>query len=679
MKEYIQTALHIVTVEEKNNIVKVIGSNGIAIQSVIKRLYKTSRVSNNIFINISRVSFSFHSFFLPDVLFIINELIQSKIYGVPIRTLNKIKKELLENTWIKDCENKPNKFLNRSLLDDLIYKPLDFQDEFFKIYETNTSKYNLKGYLFGAGAGGGKTFSSLALTHMLESKQILIVSPINAINTVWEKNINTVFKKNVNKTYWISNSSKPFTGDEKFIIVHYEWLDKLSKHLWMLQKKDLSIILDESHNLNELTSNRTNTFIDICKETKSENIILLSGTPVKALSTETIPLLRCIDPLFTSDVEVKFKAIYRGDTTKAVAILNNRLNIVSLMVPKERFKLLEPILKTAVVKFNDSEKYTLDAIKTQMEKYIGERLDYYKNREEEDHKAFYNILKKHESCLYTNEDKQLYREYLFSLNYVIKYPGRPEYYEHVTITNKYEKNIIIPNLSNDDKKIFREVKAIIKYLHLKIQGECLGNIVSKARINCHVDMVKHIDFFNICESTTKKTVVFTSFVEVIFETDRYLKTLNMSPLLVYADTNKNLSTIISKFENNEKYNPLIATYASLSTAVPLTMADVMIIINPPFRDYILNQAISRIHRIGSDSQVTIYSVILETENKPNISSRTLDILSWSQNEVGRIIGIKSPYVLSRNDNDDIDVSLENFKDFIDDDFYDRKSSLITNW
>jgi hypothetical protein len=679
MKEYLQAALGIVSVEEKDDVITVIGSNGKSIQKVIHKFYKTSRVSNNIFINVSRVSFSFHSFFLPDILFIINELIVNRAYGVPIRTLNKIRDKLLKNTWIKDCEDRPVKQLDRSLLDDLIFKPLDFQEEFFKIYEENTSKYNLKGYLFGAGAGGGKTYSSLALTHLLKSKQIIIVSPINAVNAVWEKNINTVFKPHVKRDYWISTSGKPFTGKEKYIIVHYEWLSKLFHNLILIEKKGLSIILDESHNLNELTSMRTEVFINICKKTNCQNTILLSGTPIKAMSVESIPLLRCIDPLFTPEVEKQFRAIFRGDTTKAVSILNNRLNMVSLIVPKERFKLLEPVLKNITINFKGSEKYTLEAIKLQMKDYITKRVIYYQSRKETDHKKFYAILRIHEEYLNTEKDKQEYKDYLMDLNFIIKNPGSRELSAAINATNSYEKNEILPNLSNEDKLVFKEVKTIVKYVHLKIQGECLGNVVSRARINCHVDMVKHIDFFNICESTDKKTVVFTSFTEVIFEANRFLINEGFKPLLVYAETNKQLTTIIDKFENNEIYNPLVATYASLSTAVPLTMADVMIIIDPPFRDYILNQAISRIHRIGADTAVTVYSIMLNTDNKPNISTRTLDILSWSQSEIDKIIGIKSPYVLTAGDTD-INIATENFNQFLGIDEYTlNNKSKIYNW
>ena len=51
---------------------------------------------------------------------------------------------------------------------------------------------------------------------------------------------------------------------------------------------------------------------------------------------------------------------------------------------------------------------------------------------------------------------------------------------------------------------------------------------------------------------------------------------------------------------------MIATYKSLSTAVPMTMADVMIMVDTPFRDYIFQQTIARINRLGTTTQTYVY-------------------------------------------------------------------------
>ena len=156
-------------------------------------------------------------------------------------------------------------------------------------------------------------------------------------------------------------------------------------------------------------------------------------------------------------------------------------------------------------------------------------------------------------------------------------------------------------------------------------------------------------------------MVFTSFVDVLEDANNACKKQGLNPILVYGKTNNNLAGMIKTFETDKRVNPLIATFDSLSTAVPLVMADTMIMLNAPFRAYIQEQAISRIHRLNQDTQTKVYQCYLDTGNLANISSRSLDIMSWSQQQVEAITGIKSPYILNDEDGD-VKVSAESIDD-----------------
>jgi hypothetical protein len=208
----------------------------------------------------------------------------------------------------------------------------------------------------------------------------------------------------------------------------------------------------------------------------------------------------------------------------------------------------------------------------------------------------------------------------------------------------YEKKHILPYLLNGaDKAAFKEAKSVVKYYKLKVRGECLGRILGRRRIEAHVAMTPHLDYDTIINSTEKKTIFFSSFTEVIEAAEQRLRALKYHPLSVYGKTTGQLSSIVREFDVNPIANPLLATYASLSTAVPLIMADTLIMINPPYRDYILQQTVSRINRLGATTQTYCYTCILDTGDVPNISSRTVDILKWSQNQIEQILQIKSPY------------------------------------
>ena len=78
----------------------------------------------------------------------------------------------------------------------------------------------------------------------------------------------------------------------------------------------------------------------------------------------------------------------------------------------------------------------------------------------------------------------------------------------------------------------------------------------------------------------------------------------------------------------------------------MTMADVMVMIDTPFRDYVLQQTIARINRLGTTTQTYVYIAALDTGNEPNLSSRTIDILRWSQSQIEAITGVKSPFEIT---------------------------------
>ncbi|MFO5701868.1 hypothetical protein ACLBSN_32385, partial [Klebsiella pneumoniae] len=69
-----------------------------------------------------------------------------------------------------------------------------------------------------------------------------------------------------------------------------------------------------------------------------------------------------------------------------------------------------------------------------------------------------------------------------------------------------------PTLPRNEIAAFRDIKSVIKYVMLKIQGECLGRVLGAKRIQCHEDMEPYIDWGGITESTMKKRMAKTPFV-----------------------------------------------------------------------------------------------------------------------------------------------------------------------
>jgi hypothetical protein len=214
--------------------------------------------------------------------------------------------------------------------------------------------------------------------------------------------------------------------------------------------------------------------------------------------------------------------------------------------------------------------------------------------------------------------------------------------EQAIYCNKYEKDVIGPTLPRQAKEAFKNVRSIIKYYKLKVQGEALGQILGKRRAQCIADMVPHIDMAQYIDSAKKKTIIFTSYVTVVDVVSDYLKKGGYKPAIVYGETSNQLASIVGAFERDPDLNPLIATYASLSTAVPLVMANEMILLNQPFRSYERDQATARCVRQGQDEDVNIQDIFLDTGEEPNISTRSRDILMWSRQQVEEILDFKNP-------------------------------------
>ena len=647
-----------ITVETKNSIIYVDGIPSDVIARDLKRIWGTGRIEQNLFYEIDDNSFSFFEFFATDVVYALETMIEHPYARTARRTLARIRDELLANTWLANRNKPVVPRLNKSLLSRMTFQPLDFQHNFFDVYDTVKQQNGLNGMLLAGAAGSGKTFTSIALAEMLEVDKVIVVGPNNALERVWEANILGDFHNP--PSYWHSKSGVPFTGTEKYIIINYEYQAQLLKDFHKLKYERIAILLDESHNLNEIKSLRTELFLELCRISKSEDIVWLSGTPIKALSVEAIPLIRSIDPMFTPECELRFKKIFGVSTERAMDILNNRLNGMMFKVEKKELKLIPPIFKEIKVKVPDAQRFTLDAVKAAMYAFIEQRKEYYAGRSDKDHEVFYRCLAEHEQTLKSSSDKEKYKYYRTCLTATIDSGGDARFAkEQIVYCNRYESKTLIPSLSNTSKKDFKEVKSIVKYLKLKIQGECLGRIVGRARIDAHIAMAPYIDYVGVVESTEKKTVVFTSFTEVINVLEKRLPELELNPLFVYGKTNSQLGSILKQFDEDQNINPLVATYASLSTAVPLISADVMIMIDAPWRDYVLQQTVSRISRLGATTQTYVYTAVLDTGDKPNISTRSFDILKWSQKSVEAITGVASPFEIS-DDLEQAELSLEEY-------------------
>jgi len=630
-----------ISIDHRKDIITLKGTFGKSFKNKLERKYLNKKKLKQLFIDINPFHISFYGFFAIEVRILLMAFLENENERF-IRTVDNAITVLSNNTWLADIDKEyPDTFDYSIIKQKLKFDILEHQKEWFSDYSSIKHKMHYRGRLLAADPGTGKTFSALALCELLNSNKVLIVVPKPSVDTVWINSLTeTVYKQP--QSYYVYDSKVKYNG-EKFIIINYEALNKISKFINEIKGKDTTIILDESHNMNELKSNRTTLFLHICNAVDSDNILLLSGTPIKARPMEMLPMLELLDRRFTTLVKQRYIKIYRNVPPVLSHAITERYTSHRTKVEKKELGLKPVITKSIEIKLKNAKEYTLDSIKLKMIEYVKVRkkelLDDF-DKYTHTYTTLYEKVKA--DMLYSGIKEEFFKEYENAIKKIIynyKKGTLRNIPDYIAYANRFEKTEIEPRLDSSEKVLFREAKTVVKYLNLKLQGEVLGKVVGKERIRCHVDLAKAIKYDDIINSTTSKTIIFTNYIDVGATAYDTLTKLGYTPARVYGDYTKDLTSTVDKYMvPNNGINPMVATYKSLSTAVPLIVANVMIIIDQSFRSYTYEQTIARINRLGQTKQVYVYQTHLDTGGVPNINSRNIDIIKWSQDMVAYITG-----------------------------------------
>lgn len=627
--------------ELPNRTISFVGVSAKRISADIKKIWETSRIAAGMFITFSSRRITISSFFALEFAYIIETILNQTTSKTPRKELGDILSGLYGNTWLNNVTRPVKPWLNRKAIKNEIKFTLKpHQEEFLNFYERVKVQYSLNGMLLSSPAGTGKTTMGISVAVGTDAEKVIVISPKNAIYRVWEDTLNNDMVIPQNPS--VFDRDRKIDPNNKWHIFHFEALDAALElaNAWAKEAHNVCIILDESHSFNELKSARTLKLIELCRLVKARHIIWSSGTPIKALGYEAIPLIKTIDPLFNVRSEEAFKKMYGRDAKRALDILATRMGVLSYTPPKSEIVAGEPEFIPVRVKMPNSKDYTLSHLSLVMRDFIKERTGYYDKLRPGIIIEYRDIMTRYEASLLVGE-KDEYKQYQAAVRQLmVSNFSSLEHGELAVFTNRYEKDKIIPWLPEQERANFRHIKSIVKYPMLKVRGEALGKILTRERVQCHIDLLKYVDFKGIINESLKKTIVFTSYVKVVDKAHETLIKQGFKPMVVYGETNHNLPAIVQTFGKDPKINPLIATIQSLSTAVPLIMANTIILLNQPWRSFEKEQAVARIHRLGQDQQTFVYEVTLDTGDEPNISTRSLDILEWSRQQVEMITGIK---------------------------------------
>lgn len=420
------------------------------------------------------------------------------------------------------------------------------------------------------------------------------------------------------------------------------------------------------HSLNSHNSERSIQFRELVSKIDPIFCLWMSGTPIKALGTETMTMFATIDRLFDKSVYKSFLKVFGISGVYAISVMAHRLQLVRSEI-KTNGSGVEQYTHKVKVTLQNGADYTLKTISNKMIDYVKERKEYYQKNAKKYEDDFFSSIEVYRSCVVKGRgDTSFFRadleDYLSKAKTLHNgySPTDPKHKQYVLECNYYEDKVIIPRLPNDVKKIFRKAKSVYKYVELTIMGEALGNILGKARSRCNADMVKQLvtdakvisedgeiyqsNLPDLILNAQAKTIIFTDYVEVVKETEYQLKLKGFKPISIFGETTSGngLALQTKIFKEDSEINPLITTYKTLSEAVPLTEANRVIFLNLPFRSGTYEQAVKRANRIGQTLDVDLFEVTLDTGEEPNISTRNEDILKWSEEQVALILGKKLP-------------------------------------
>lgn len=646
--------------------------------------YIGAKMLYSILDNVSYSRLVFSMFYLPDFYHAINTLltdpkfkrrirsgrellaIRTELEKIPLVANIKIINSTDPSAIPKIDKSKLNKIFNS-------IKLFDYQDKFIDDCIWKSKLLGLNGYLLDAGAGLGKTILAISLAEMLDADTIIVVCPKKAVNDVWDETINRIYKEP--QSYSMSlpvlhgpSKSAGFDINDRFIVCHYESLGKLNEYLNSIKipNKRYFTVLDESHSLNSHNSERSIQFRELVSKIDPIFCLWMSGTPIKALGTETMTMFATIDRLFDKSVYKSFLKVFGISGVYAISVMAHRLQLVRSEI-KTNGSGVEQYTHKVKVTLQNGTDYTLKTISNKMIDYVKERKEYYQKNAKKYEDDFFSSIEVYRSRVvkgrgdtgffradledYLSKAKTLHNGYS---------PTDPKHKQYVLECNYYEDKVITPRLPNDVKKVFRKAKSVYKYVELTIMGEALGNILGKARSRCNADMVKQLvtdakvisedgeiyqsNLPDLILNAQAKTIIFTDYVEVVKETEYQLKLKGFKPISIFGETTSGngLALQTKIFKENSEINPLITTYKTLSEAVPLTEANRVIFLNLPFRSGTYEQAVKRANRIGQTLDVDLFEVTLDTGEEPNISTRNEDILKWSEEQVALILGKKLP-------------------------------------
>lgn len=579
-------------------------------------------------------------FFAPELVAMLNELFTVyKDY-----TYAKAARLIYEKTWLGKADKDIPAEVDTSVLKGRFnekYELLPYQDEFIRAFNQLKHKLNLRGYILAFEQGLGKTFTAIALMECLNKTRVYIVCP-NSVTENWANEIKGYFKcYNDNEDKWhedvgiVGSKRFPIGKNAKYIICNNEGLDKLMPYIDVSGNK-VGLIVDESHNFRNYKGARVQQLVAAAKKMDASDILLCSGTPIKAVPNEIVPSLMLLDPLMTPDIAKTYTKCFALDNMIGSQIVKARFNNVIYRKTKSELSLPEKYVIPMYWEIKNPDPYLLDNVNQQTRELFLKNYEEAKDKNKEYRDHYKEVVRKYSTAgpikndhyfkwmvRYVNTDKSMRQRMDVDMEFL----------------DSFLDTYVYPNLTTDEaKKEFEDAFQKFMMMRQSCMGKAVGEIVPKAR----AEMFKTLYLENKdkvyakIKDSPKKTVIFSWYLPVVNTIVNDLNSTGDIKAVKVVGGMKDRFDVIDQFKYDDSVDVLVATPQTLGTGVTLTEANQMFFFGTPWRSTDFDQCCDRIHRIGQTSTVYIFNVLLKTQEK-NLSSRIDEIMKWSGDMFGAMI------------------------------------------
>lgn len=570
----------------------------------------------------------FHEFFLPEMFFVFKRLYE-KFHKNDYKVVLEL---LIEKTFLKKLYL-PDVVVDKSRLADLGFTMKDYQAEHIDNYANSKFHLDMRGAILAFDQGMGKTSTALANAYVINPKQVFIVCPLSLVST-WQEAIGKVIPGK--PTIGVVGDSPE--GLYQYVICGYERVVKALSYL----NDGVLMIIDESHNIRYLDTNRAQALTLIRDQLNITDIMTLSGTPVKALAAELIPMLMLLDPRFNFEARKIFKRIYSRLRPFAYHILKYRLSVIMDRKMKSDYLSLPPKhFQNISFAVQNGERFTLEHIRNDIRISAKAKYQQYIKDQPTYRNDFLN------GALICLHNKAINRSQFEVLIQTMNMFGGGSMFDRQQTTLTASFDVVykicqewLRKNNREEAERMRIARNVVFSATKKAMGEAMGQIYNPRRVEALITLIDEHrrEIYELITRADKKVILFCTSVKTLNQVDRIFNEMNLGHALTTGET-ANIDAELDKFRNFDDVLVLLASF-KMSTGVTLVNANTVLFLDQPYRDADYQQAQDRVYRIGQDTDVYIINLFIDTGNVPNITTHSKEILEWSANVVSAVMPTK---------------------------------------